>query len=133
MSFVRVNRPSVPQHHPHYLAFTQASLPVSSIGRSLSRTRLPPQPTVSSSAASKAVARQVRCKASPYSLDPSMPALEYQPLELPAAAVKTYDFLVLGSGIAGLTYALKVNLYGCYIPECTASTLAVSLCWVSSK
>ena len=38
-----------------------------------------------------------------------MPALEYQPLELPASAAKTYDFLVLGSGIAGLTYALKVN------------------------
>ena len=131
MSFVRVDRPSVPQHHPHSLAFTQASLPVSSVGRSLSRTRLPHQPAVSSSA-SRAVARQVRCQASPYSLDPSMLALEYQPLELPTAAVKTYDFLVLGSGIAGLTYALKVNSYGCYIPVCTVPFLAVSLSWVSS-
>lgn len=42
-----------------------------------------------------------------------MPSLEYEPLELPASAVKTYDFLVLGSGIAGLTYALKVCMCCC--------------------
>lgn len=125
MSSVRLNRPSVPQHHQPSLAFSQANLPLSSVGRSVSRTRLLRQPTVPRSAASRVGARPgarpIRCQALPYSLDPSMPALDYQPLELPTPAVKTYDFLVLGSGIAGLTYALKVSVYDCYSSACTGS------------
>ena len=57
-----------------------------------------------------AAAKQIKCQAFEYSLDPSIAKFDYQPAELPTANVQTCDFLVLGSGIAGLTYALKVYL-----------------------
>lgn len=57
-----------------------------------------------------AAAKQIKCQAFEYNLDPSIAKFDYQPAELPTATVQTYDFLVLGSGIAGLTYALKVSL-----------------------
>lgn len=34
------------------------------------------------------------------------------PVAVPSATVKQFDFVVVGSGIAGLTYALKVAPYG---------------------
>lgn len=110
MSPLRLDRPSVPQHHQHSIAVAKPSLSAANIDRKVARIRLPHQSAVLRNVTSRAGARQIRCQASPYSLDPSMPSLEYQPLELPASAVKTFDFLVLGSGIAGLTYALKVCL-----------------------
>ena len=59
------------------------------------------------------VAKLIKCQAFQYGLDPSMAKFDYQPMELPTAPVQTYDFLVLGSGIAGLTYALKVSASSC--------------------
>ena len=55
-----------------------------------------------------AAAKQIKCQAFEYSLDPSIAKFDYQPAELPNTTVQTCDFLVLGSGIACLTYALKV-------------------------
>ena len=59
----------------------------------------------------KAAASRVSCQASSYSLDPSIASFQYQPADLPSTLIQSYDFLVLGSGIAGLTYALKVCVF----------------------
>lgn len=131
MSSLRLNRPSVPQRHQHSIVDASHSLSAANIGRSVARIRLPHQSAVLSNMARRAGARQIRCQASPYSLDPSMPSLEYQPLELPASAVKTYDFLVLGSGIAGLTYALKVCRCCCltsYVYTAYAHLMCIRSC-----
>ena len=56
----------------------------------------------------KAAASRISCQASSYSLNPSIASFKCQPADLPSTLVQSYDFLVLGSGIAGLTYALKV-------------------------
>ena len=110
MSLMRLNRANIAQHRQYSPAQARASLPTVSSGAKYLSSRLFHQPQVQGRAEIRNGAKLISCQASPYDLDPSIAPLQYQPIELPAPSVRTYDFLVLGSGIAGLTYALKVCL-----------------------
>ena len=77
---------------------------------------------------SRTASIQVNSQASPYSLDPNMASLQYQPLNLPTSTVQSFDFLVLGSGIAGLTYALKVHIQPLPFVSAWSAPAAKSVC-----
>lgn len=104
-----LNRANIVQQPQHLPASARNGLPLASSDAKLLGSRLPHQPKVQGRAAIRNGVNRISCQASPYNFDPSMASLQYQPIDLPTPSVRTYDFLVLGSGIAGLTYALKVR------------------------
>ena len=119
MSLIGPNPVSIAQHSQNGAAQARTSPSVHFTRPKFLGSKLPHQPTASSKAVNKAGVSLIGCQPSPYSLHPSIASLQYQPAELPEASVKTCDFLVLGSGIAGLTYALKVCHGTCICATCS--------------
>lgn len=108
MPLVRPVSAPIAQHHQQTDNLAPARITkLSARSNFLGRT-IPARASASAVKPSRAARTQISCQASPYSLDPSIASFQYQPVELSTSLVQSYDFLVLGSGIAGLTYALKV-------------------------
>ena len=108
MSCARVTSAQVVQNRHSSVQLGATRLSSVPHSRPLVNSKLARSASASVRRHSRAATVSVSCQASPYGLN-NISALPYEPLALPATSAKSFDFLVLGSGIAGLTYALKVG------------------------